>query len=338
MRARIFAFLLLCLLIWVPVFVYWYVMQKNIASLTVSVESDTEIVVTLNWTFSFSWLPLADKILRFEKKCTKTCIFSPLPPARYDIEVFASGAIPQQDTFSLSLGEEKQLSYTLIGDIQIEPIMPYTDSGITLSLIENANSNFSWSFSPIGAISSNRVYALQKDDTSEKIGLLTMNQFIPLFESPSPSQRTSFDFWKTFFLTESTQTTIAQSLDGLTRIEIPRLWIQTVVPLERWWKIATSSWVFLFDDGVLSANPRFTDFLDITPTDRIGYIASTDTEKLQLWNFQPGISVLVRLNRSTGEVSILEQGIDIAYLYFLDGIPVFSDSTGKVYSLKFSDF
>ena len=82
-------------------------------------------------------------MLRFEKTCRKTCNFSPLPPARYDVEIVASGAVTQKDSVSLSLGEKKQVSYDLVGDIQIEPMIPYTDSGITLSLVENANSNFS---------------------------------------------------------------------------------------------------------------------------------------------------------------------------------------------------
>ncbi len=54
-------------------------------------------------------------------------------------------------------------------------------------------------------------------------------------------------------------------------------------------------------------NTRFTDWLDISDRVRIGYISADDTKKLQLSNMNLGQSVLILLDRYTGQSSIIQQ-------------------------------
>ena len=52
---------------------------------------------------------------------------------------------------------------------------------------------------------------------------------------------------------------------------------------------------------------RFTDAIDLTPEIRLGYIDQKDTAKLSLGNFSLGQSVLIRLDRTTGESVVVRK-------------------------------
>lgn len=100
------------------------------------------------------------------------------------------------------------------------------------------------------------------------------------------------------------------------------------------WKIQTASWAYLYDGDSIIQNPRFTDFLDISSTIRIGYIDQTDKKRLELSNFPLNESVLVFLNRGTGDNYVLKKGISIKTLYFdLDWSPVYMDWAGKTWEI-----
>lgn len=81
--------------------------------------------------------------------------------------------------------------------------------------------------------------------------------------------------------------------------------------------------------GSYGENPRFTDWIDASPTVRIGYISAEDSQKLALSNYPLGESVLIRLDRTTGQSQVLRKGLDIRFFYFSQGIPAYVDHSGN---------
>ena len=80
---------------------------------------------------------------------------------------------------------------------------------------------------------------------------------------------------------------------------------------------------------------RFTDAIDLTPYIRLGYIDQKDTQKLSLGNFAPGQSVLIRLDRTTGESVVVRKGMGIASLLLYRNAPAYMDSTGDIYTIAY---
>lgn len=72
-------------------------------------------------------------------------------------------------------------------------------------------------------------------------------------------------------------------------------------------------------------NPRFTDYIDISPSLRIGYIAASDTEKLTLQNLKNDTSYIVSLDRDTGISKVLKTGMTIQGFLFHEEKPAFLD-------------
>ncbi len=70
-------------------------------------------------------------------------------------------------------------------------------------------------------------------------------------------------------------------------------------------KVRTKNNVYFQSQENWIENPRFTDYIDISPRYRIGYIASNDSEKLELSNYPKGESVLVRVDRETGVSTVI---------------------------------
>ncbi len=73
----------------------------------------------------------------------------------------------------------------------------------------------------------------------------------------------------------------------------------------------TETGSFVIDSDKITEDIRFTDAIDLTPEIRLGYIDKNDTAKLSIGNFVPNQSVLVRLDRTTGEGVTVRKGIDI---------------------------
>lgn len=101
------------------------------------------------------------------------------------------------------------------------------------------------------------------------------------------------------------------------------------------WHIRTETGSLIRDGENETEDIRFTDAIDLTPEIRLGYIDKNDTAKLSIGNFVPNQSVLVRLDRTTGESVIVRKGIDIQILLLYRGLPAYVDSVGGVYSITY---
>lgn len=129
MRIKIFAILILLILVGLPGSIYWYLFSRNVSGIAFVVEGSTEFRVKLSGKFSFKYFPLFDKIFEYESLCHGSCIFSPIPPLSYDVLISSSGSALIDDRIPLSLGEMKKyypqfaptLSLERIGHVDEDP-------------------------------------------------------------------------------------------------------------------------------------------------------------------------------------------------------------------------
>lgn len=105
MRARIFALLILVILVGLPILGYWYFFVKQTSGIMLSFGSGVTAEVSLRGTFSHSWLPLADRALSFSQRCESVCTFDTIPPATYSLRIVAEGFAEVTDTIALQSGE-----------------------------------------------------------------------------------------------------------------------------------------------------------------------------------------------------------------------------------------
>lgn len=99
-------------------------------------------------------------------------------------------------------------------------------------------------------------------------------------------------------------------------------------------KVRTKNNVYLESQEGWVQNPRFTDYVDIGSRYRIGYIAQSDTEKLELSNYPKGESVLIRVDRETGTSNIIARGLSIAAFAQLDGVFSYIDDAGDIWKIE----
>ena len=130
MRIKIFAILLLLLLVGLPVWLYWYIFSVHTSGIIFLADRDQIFRVKLVGNFSFEYFPLFDKVFHYESTCQGSCIFRPVPPLTYTLTLTASGYTPITDDIALSFSEEKKyrphftpaLSYQKIDHITEDPL------------------------------------------------------------------------------------------------------------------------------------------------------------------------------------------------------------------------
>ncbi len=84
-------------------------------------------------------MPLADRMLSYEKNCIDSCTISPILPARYSLILTASGKTTISDNIIINSGEDISRNYILSDDILIVPIKTlFIDNALPISLVENA--------------------------------------------------------------------------------------------------------------------------------------------------------------------------------------------------------
>lgn len=71
--------------------------------------------------------------------------------------------------------------------------------------------------------------------------------------------------------------------------------------------VTTEHGSYSYSDGVWLENPRFTSFIDLDTTTRLGYIDKTDTDKRLLSNISTKESLLFLIDRTTGKADIISE-------------------------------
>ena len=128
--------------------------------------------------------------------------------------------------------------------------------------------------------------------------------------------------------------TFLVSLDGTIRVpynlgETPRGVIFGQFPV-----VPTEKWSYSYTDGVWLENPRFTSFIDLDATTRLGYIDKTDTNKRLLSNISSKESLLFLIDRTTGKSDIISEWEDIDAFIYEDGLPAYIDTEGNIFILS----
>jgi hypothetical protein len=71
--------------------------------------------------------------------------------------------------------------------------------------------------------------------------------------------------------------------------------------------VTTEHGSYSYSDGVWLENPRFTSFIDLDATKRLGYIDKTDTGRRLLSNISSKESVIFLVDRTTGKADIISE-------------------------------
>lgn len=338
MRIRVLAGVILILFVWVPLSFYWYFFNQRISTILISSPETPIFSIRLEWTLSSSWLPLADKFLVYEQECYRSCQFWPIPPIHYGLTMTSTGYVDVQEDISLATGEKKEISLALHKDVKIIDSTGsfLVDIRLWDSLVENANKNLWGGFSLVGINERNRVYALRKSENTYQIGMLSTEKFIPFRNLPPWVISAKLDETKNYFVfsfSDGNSLSVSVTMDD--EVEAPLIPDSVVKLVNGTWKFRTNTWVYILQNKSLQLNPRFSDFLDISDTERIWYIWSYDTERLKLSNFPESQSILIFLNRKTGESYVLKRNIDIKALFFYEWKPAYVDSFWRVWYVDY---
>jgi hypothetical protein len=339
MRSRLAALLILISLLAVPAWLYWYFFVSQVASVMISVPPWIPYRVLLAGTLDNKALPLADKLIRIERDCIWNCLLSPIAPIWYTLTLTSPGQRTITDDITLVTWESKSLSYVFQWESLIEPSpeSPTGNSDIGLSIVSNATQKDpAFEYRLVGVSwSGDIVYAERRSTVTRELGTLSLEKFIPQWKIPKWVADITLDITGEYLIAPIfSDKTLILARDLSWQKEIP---IQGVIWYSRGItddKILTNSGVITSWHGSYGENPRFTDSLDISLTERLWYISADDSEKLTLSNLPSWESVLLILDRTTGKTEIIKRWIDIRFLFFSQGFLVFLDKEGKMWSIS----
>ncbi len=327
MRARIITFLFLVFFISIPVFAYWYFMVRTQSLITFNSAPDTKFNVELHGTFSYKYLPLADTFLSYNEECITSCTLWPLPPALYKITISSSGNVRQESEWVLASNEEKKVEYRILKDITILPIEASS---------ENITQNIPSMYTFLTAIWERKLVVSQKESWSS-LGFLISDVYRPIMELSRDEKDIGIDGSSQFIILQKSALTHILSTDFVSEVDFP---LQYGIPKyvtfqEGIWKVQAPSWLYERDSsGKWEKNMRFSDYIDITPDHRLGYISASDTQLLTLNNLPSWNGVFVILDRVSWESYIVRDSFDIRWFFYESGIPMFHDESWEKYSIQ----
>jgi hypothetical protein len=338
MRARILAAIILLLLLVLPFSLYWYFTTKKISSLRLEVIGWWEFSFLLNGSLGFDALPLADKVLSYEKNCTDSCVVLPIIPANYTLLIKQSGKIDIRDNINISVGSNLERKYISRNDVVINSVSSInTDLSAANNTVELLKNNFSQGFSLIDIDIQNRVWIMRKNNDSTDIGLVMSGSFVPMKNIPVVTSKIRLDTTKSVFIIEALigQTELVPvDLSFEKAIRIPEGVDITSVVTNNIWRIWTNSGILELRWDRLIPDLRFTDVIDVSSRTRIGYIDASDTTRLSLGNHDLWKSILVELDRTTGEWFILRENIGVRALFFYQNKPAYIDNNWEIFLIE----
>jgi hypothetical protein len=120
-------------------------------------------------------------------------------------------------------------------------------------------------------------------DTTRELGILTGDKFLSIKSLGPKVQSIKLDASGNFFIIDQ-RTILARNLED--EFTLPDAIIDPIslMRLTDGYKATTRTSVWTSEGDTWTENPRYSDYLDISPTERIGYIRSTDTARLSIAN------------------------------------------------------
>ncbi len=321
MRTKLLALAILIIFLWIPFFFYTSYISGSEAKLTIVGQGD--YFVNLEGTFGYSFLPLADKFLEIQKNCSDICIITPIPKADHKVVISQTGSIDFETTLLIPKWSEVSLEYLPKNALKasqsfVKPKLPESD-GVYNYL----------------AYIKNDTFLVENISQPRSIGFLVGNVYRQVREMETSIVITTDVSENFIILTREGVATII-SKDFSEEVELPA-GLSEIVSIAKegnTWKVQTPTTVYESVWNEWRENIRFSDFLDISRTKRIGYIRGEDTKKLSLGNFPLGQGVLILLDRSTGESYTLETGVKIQSLIMTENWPAMMDEDGTITLLK----
>lgn len=327
MQSRVLAIIILLVLIGLPVLIWWIFFQKSTSYVVVNVGSGITANVSLKWTFSNNFFPVADKIMEFSQNCENICRFGPIAPIKYNLEIKSPDFVDLTDEFVLANGQTLEKNYILTPKINYEfsDFTPETESQKSeiQDEIHSKNPNLTY----LGTDLKWRKWVIFLDNSTTSLWFLRWDNFISL-------KNFSQIFGKIEFFRENNAFIFYNySLDEAIFVDID---LQNILEIklnenQKIDKIFFDKNWFVLENGILKEyknsnfveNIRFSNFRDIDNY-RLGYISQNDEKKLKIWNYNPDFgSVLVLLNRENGDIFEVGRNLEIANIFVIDDEFVF---------------
>lgn len=335
MRIKIFAILLLLVLVGLPGSIYWYLFSRNVSGIAFVVEGNTEFRVKLSGKFSFKYFPLFDKIFEYESLCHGSCIFSPIPPILYDVTLSSSGYAQVNDRIKLSLGTVEKYYPKLVPTLVLERVGHIDkDSAYSELLRSDISSRFWPRYDLIWEDRSWTPFVLRNLVDQIMVGKISGDTISRIWTLPWVPVRAFLDQSRSSSIFEKKDSSkLITSLDWKKSASFPSGEDILFASYNDSWMVRTSWWVYERESDLWIKNPRFTDMIDMSDRYRIGYIDQHDEKKLSLAWFPWGQSIIFLVDRMTGDSFLLEKWRNIQGFFSHDGEKFFLDPSWDIYRM-----
>ena len=336
MRSRILAIIILIIFLVIPILLYWFFTTQKISSVTITVSWASQFLVKIDGTFGLDGLPLADSVLTYEKECIEICEITPVLPAIYQIVMSASWKSLIEDSIILNAGEKVTRQYVMHDDFSFTKVTTLPSSNLeTDSSLYNSGNIVT--IIPVGVDIDGKIWARRSVESISQLGIFSSWQFTPVQNLASPIRDIVLDTSHSVLVAKiGTSDYVFFPVDGSSQKQVSfdrDITITGVVPGKNWsFRTQTGSWSLVWTR--LIEDIRFTDSIDISPSIRLGYISRDDNQKLSLGNFPTGESLLIRLDRTTGESSIVRRWTDISMFFYYKNMPAYTDWQGNIYTIE----
>lgn len=295
------------------------------------------VSIQLHWTLAYKYFPLADSVLQFSQVCDQKCTLGPIPPVDYSMTLSRDGTADISDWFHLGVWEQKIYELPKIQKFTTEKIGNISsDDTLGNSLIGNAQIHIDQNISYLGTLKSGKIFGMRSLEKSTDIGIVTLDTFNSLMSFPFPIFSGKLDASKEFFiLQKSKNEQDILSIHLSESMNFPFSEPIKMVDHTDLWKVTTDRSVYTFDGNTWTKNPRFSDFIDLDQTHRIGYIRASDVDKKSLGNYKQNGGIFVLLDRTDGSSQVVAENKDIIGFFSFGWFPVYLDtSSGDVYKVS----
>lgn len=323
MKPRTLAVIIFILLILLPLGLYWYFYKSKVTSLILESNRNVPFTVSLKGSFKYKYFPLLDKPFFYQSTCQKSCIFSPIPPLEYGLTITSTGSESIADTVLLQTGDSHKYPVYLIPSLVLIPIGNFFDL--------NNDSNTE---NRIGYSQGWKIVFLKRESVNTT-GLYIGDRSRPNFVFSLPVLSAKLDASRSFLIIQSEKSQqYILSLDGQHKTIFPYQESIDIVSFSDSWKVRTQNSIYEWQEDTWKKNLRFTDYIDISPRYRIGYIDQSDKEKLSLANLSSENSLFILLDRTNAETRIIKKWKTIRGFFQYEWLPAILDSEGVISKIE----
>lgn len=176
-----------------------------------------------------------------------------------------------------------------------------------------------------------KIWLAKTENSETTIGFLRDEKFVSVATLPYIFREILLDFYENAFIFRSNHGEILMTIDGenIFETKLPEDTF-SVFFQEKMWHATTREKTFSWKNNEWRENVRFSHWRDLDDTWRAGFIRADAENLLKLSNYslEEG-SVLLLLNRKTGEIFQVARNLDISRFSVIDG---------RIYAVQNNDF